>query len=429
MAIQSYSVGTSSQVNKIWRKVQGDLMDGIQYECEEYALLDELKPHKITVSAREILQPLNLNEGFGVASITEGGYEAQPGSPNAEEATLTWININARFSASMTSMFLDKLNPDAEIERELMFRGGHKIFDVARDFSDRFYGVSTSVLCQTSTVATQSSGAYTLKNLYGNTTWPGSSLQVEKSLITDKFRVGDKVALVRASALVTNAIGTITAISSSTPSITVTWIGSVTSANNDNIVKANSVGNGTSSTVLDDTDWNKSLVGLVDLFGTASIHNLSSASVANWDNAYTDTTVGRFSGLKVHRGRQEIQNKGPGKANTLILAQGVERDLFALQSAALRFNDPFALELDGAAKAKGLTIFTSRRVPSAFTALFDKSSYRKILVRPKPAGQMQWADGYKLQDQNAMLFSMDWPVALICTARRNFAFWTGQIES
>lgn len=428
MAIQAYSVGTSSQVNKIWRKVQGDLMDGIQYECEEYALLDELKPHKITVSAREILQPLNLNEGYGVASITEGGYEAQPGSPNAEEATLTWININARFSASMTSMFLDKLNPDAEIERELMFRGGHKIFDVARDFSDRFYGVSTGVMCQTSTVATQASGAYTLKNLYGNTLWAGSTT-VEKNLIVDKFRVGDRVALVRSSALVTNAFGTITAISASTPSLTITWGGSVTSANNDNIVKANSVGNGTSATVLDDTDWNKSLVGLVDLYGTASIHSLSSASVANWDNAYTDTTAGRFSGLKLHRAKQEVQNKGPGKVNTVIYSQGVERDLFALQSAALRFNDPFALELDGQAKSKGITFFTSRRVPSAFAAPFDKSSLRKILVRPKPAGQMQWADGYKLQDQNAMIFSMDWPLALICTARRNFTFFTSQTES
>lgn len=429
MSVFAYSVGTSSQVNKIWRKVQGDLMDGIQYECEEYALLDELKPHKITVSAREILQPVNLNEGYGVASITEGGFEAQPGSPNAEELTLTWININARFSASLTSMYLDKLNPDAEIERELMFRAGHKVFDVARDFSDRFYGVSTGYMAQTSTAATQSSGTYTLSNLYGNTQWPGTSVTAEKKLLADKFRVNDRVALVRSAALVTNAIGKVTAVSSSTPSIDITWNGSVTSQNNDNIVKANSVGNGTSATVLDDTDYNKSLVGLVDLYGTASIHSLSSASVANWDNAYTDSTSGRFSGIKLHRAKQEIQNKGPGKANTVILSQGVERDLFALQSAALRFNDPFALELDGQAKSKGMTFFTSRRVPSSMVAVFDKGSYRKILIRPKPSGTPQWSDGYKLVDQNAMIFSMDWPLALICTARRNFAFFVSQSES
>jgi hypothetical protein len=419
----AYTPQTTAGVNKIYRKVQGDLQTGIQYECEEYAMLEDLQDFKIDVSAREITVPIDINEGAGVASIVESGFEANPYSPNVEEITLTWINVNKRFSASMTAMYLDEHSPEASIKKELLHKGAHAVRDVARDFSDRFYGFSTGVLALNTTVATQGSGTYTIGSGYGLATITNAAF------IADKFRVGDRVALIRAGALVTNAVGSITAINTATPSLTITWKGSVTSANNDQIVKANSVGNGDSANPLDDTDFNKSLVGLLDVNTSTSVHQLSSASVAAWAPSFTDATGGRHSGIRFHRARQEMANKGPYPMDTAFLAQGVERDLVSLQQAALRFNDPFAMELDGSVKTKGLTFKSTRRVPPTYTFGMAKKSYKKILIRPKQDGKFRWQDGYKMQDQNAMLFATDWPLALVTLARRSFVYWSGLTES
>jgi hypothetical protein len=419
MATATYTPTLSSVgLNKIWRKVQGKLQTGLQFASEEWGLLPKLNNFEIDWSAREITVPIDIIEGYGVASIAEGGFEGRPSSPNVQEITFTWTLFNKRFSATKTAMYIDQNNPEAELKKQLLYQGMKAIQDLGRHVSDYFYGFGTAVLARNTTVATQASGAYTLADLYG-VSGLGSA-----AIIADKFRVGDYVALTQAGALVANAIGVITAISKTTPSITVTWNGSVTSANTNLVVKANS----TENTTLAGTDYNQGITGLLDMLTSASVHGLSSGTEPNWVTGYSDTTSSRFSGIKLHRAKDEMWNIGGGSPKQVIIAQGVYRDLLALQQAALRFNDPFALEIDGDVKSKGINFFKTRRVPNGMVILFDPKSVNRMTLLPEPGEKFSWDEGYKLQDQSGFLFSVDWPVQMIVTNRRNTVYFQNQTE-
>jgi hypothetical protein len=400
--------------------VQGKLQTGLQFLCEEYESMDDIKKFDISVSAREITVPIDINEGAGVASIPEGGYEAQAYTPNVEEITLSWINLNARFTASLTAQYLDQYNAEAQIKRQLKYQGSQKVRDVARDFSDRFYGYSTAILAELAAATTATTGTYTLTNGYGD-----SSI-TSVAFIADKFRANDRVALVRSGSLVSNAIGTVSSISTAGVMIVV-WNGSVVSASGDDVVKANSMEN----TTIDGTDYNRGLVGLLDITKSVSVHSLANTSVPAWNVAHADTGGGAFSGLKIMRGAREIENKGGGKADRLDITDGIHRNLFSTQSAALRFSSPMGMELLGEAKAKGLKIVSTRRVPPGHAFMRDSSDLSRfnLLSAPKGEGGFAWKDGDKLENLNALVFSMDFPVAMVCTKRRGFAYWTGLSES
>jgi hypothetical protein len=412
---------SSVDVNKIWRKVQGKLQTGLQYVCEEYQMLDDLQKFDINVSAREITVPLDIDEGAGVASINEGDYEAMPFTPNVEEITLTWINLSKRFTASLTAMYLDQYNQEAQIKRQLKHQGAHAVRDIARDWSDRFYGVSLGYIAQTPTVFTAATATFTLTNGYGD-----SSI-TDTTFISDKLRVNDRIALIRAGAIVTNSVGGLVTSITTAGVVVAVFSGTVTSVANDFIVKANSQ----EQTTIAGTDYNKGMVGLLDVLKTASIHSLSSATVPNWQPALTDTTGGRFSGVRLTKMINKIGNLGGGTVDRLLVSQGVDRDLFSSQSAALRFQSPFGMELLGSAQAKGLKKMATRRVPPGYAIAFASESYQRFNLVAKPTGDaaFAWKDGDKLQDKNAMAFSLDFPVALVCTARRNFAYMSGLTES
>jgi hypothetical protein len=419
MAANTYtSTLSGSDVNKIWRKVQGKLQTGLQYECEEYKMLSDLDRFDINVSAREITVPIDINEGAGVASINEGDYEAMPYTPNVEEITLTWINLSKRFTASLTAMYLDQYNQEAQIKRQLKHQGAHAVRDIARDWSDRFYGYSTSALGTVSVAATATTCTLTLSAGYDSTV-------TDATFIGDKFRVNDYVAAIRTAALVTNGIGKITAITTNV--LTVVFQGATTISVADIIVKANSQ----EYTTIAGTDYNKSLVGLLDICKTASIHSLSSATVPNWSVALADTAGGRFSGVRLTKMINLIGNKGGGNVDTLMVSQGVDRDLFSSQSASLRFASPFGMELLGQAEAKGLKKMATRRVPPGYAFAFASESLHRfnLVGQPSGDGAFAWKDGDKLENKNAMAFSLDFPVALVCTNRKNFAYMSGLTES
>src|SRR5688572_12649471 len=98
MAIETKSV--KAYTSKLWRKVQGTMVDAIGFEVEEMGWLGDLKPSKLDASLREVSRPLNINRAGGVASIGEGEYEAVPGSPEAEEITSSLVHFNKRITIS-----------------------------------------------------------------------------------------------------------------------------------------------------------------------------------------------------------------------------------------------------------------------------------------------------------------------------------------
>jgi hypothetical protein len=362
--------------------------------------------------------PIDIIEGAGIASIKEFGTEAMPSSPNMREITITLVHLNGRFNASKLAMWGDN-GLTNQTKKQITQQALSKARALASDFGDRFYGPSTSYLATTTTVATQSSGTYTLATGYG------VSGITTAAFIASKFKVGDRVALIRSGALVTNAIGTITAVTPATPSIAVTWNGSVDADSGDYVVKANSMGN----TDINDTDYNRGFNGLIDITTAASLHSLATSTDANWAAAYSDSAGGRFNFTKLRRGKDEIKDGGNGTANTLIVSRGVYRDATALERSVLRVDDPLGLSLDGDVKAKGVKIFSSRRVPPGYAYLFDRKYLRKWALLPKPDEGVTWGDGKEYIDQSGFVFGLDLPVQLVCPNRKAFAYWTGLTEA
>jgi hypothetical protein len=422
MAATTYSPTTSeTDMVLVWRKIQADLMEGFNFMAEEYELLDSVERFRVDWSVREILVPLDLNFGYGVASIPEGGYEAMPSSPTVEEISLDWILLNKRFTATLTAQYIDQKNSEAMIRRQILFQGKKAIEAIGDRFSDMFYGLSDGVtaLVNTSQGSATSHTAILLDDGYGQADIDNGAF------IARKFQVGDRVALIQGGSLVTNAIGTVTAVAT-TPSIDVTWIGAVVVTANDEVVLANSQEN----TTLAGTDYNRALVGLLEVTTAASVHGLASATNANWDVAYSDSTTARYHTVDLLNGQDAIADNGGGVLNTLIMARGVYRDIVDNQLSNLRFSDSFSLELDGEATVRDTTLFRSKRVPGGYVFGFDKSSYRKLTLLPKPTqgSAPVWGDGQKIVDRSARVFSIDFPVALVCLNRANFALWSSKTE-
>lgn len=422
MAQATYTPTTSeTDMNKIWRKVQGDLMTGFNFMSEEYEMLDSLKQFKIDWSAREIIVPIDLNEGAGVASIPEGGWEAVPSSPSVEEITLSWILLNKRFTATLTAQYIDQKNQEAMVRRQIVFQGKKAVEAIGMDFGDRFYGFSTGVLALTgSPQAGATSHTLDLVDGYGQ-----SDID-DAAFIVDKFKVGDRVALIQGAALVANAIGVVTDRDKSAGTIDVDWNGSVTVTAADAVVKANSQENET----IDGTDYNRSIVGLLDITKSTSVHNLSSSVNENWDVAYDDDSAARFDTVFLLNIQDNIEDKGGGSVTDILMARGVYRDALDNQHGLVRYDSPFKLQLDAELSARGVTIKRTKRVPPGYVFAFDKKSFHRmtLLKKPTPGSAPQWRDGEKIPDRSGKVFSIDFPVATVCTNRGNFAVLSGKTE-
>jgi len=422
MSAATYSPTTMSTFDEIWRKIQTDVHEGFNFESEEWGWMNDLKNFKVAWSQREILVPMDLNEGYGTASITDGGYQAMPSSPEVNEISLSWLHFNKRFSITEQAKWVQQKSSNAMIEKQMRFQSGKAVKSLARYVSDSYYGVSAGYRAMLSTDPGGSATSHTLvmDNAYGYANIDGAAY------IGNLFKVGDRVALIRAGALVANAIGTVTAVDATVPDIDVTWVGGASAdpAENDYVVLANSQEN----TTVAGTDYDKGYVGLIDGLTTASVHGLSSATNANWAPVTADDTGGRLTGVRITQARHEIRNRGGGNMDIMWLDQGVERDMIALKDAAVRLSSTFGMEMDGSIKSKGVDIKTSRRVPPGFAIMGVKKSLQRMTLLPKPSEDIPWGDGRFIPDRAAMVYSIDWPSAMIWLNRGNFKLHYGLTE-
>jgi hypothetical protein len=129
------------------------------------------------------------------------------------------------------------------------------------------------------------------------------------------------------------------------------------------------------------------------------------------------------------KARDAVTNNGGGKADLVIWAQGVKNDVVAQLQAGLRFSDAYAMEMEGAPKAKGVEFKTSRRVPDGYAFILDsKNSMHKIILTPD-VDIPGINEGDKLQDDSGFVYSADFIVSLACTNRSNIAYYSGLTQS
>lgn len=416
MAASTYTVLTSkTDVNGVWRKVQAPLQVAAQFMVPEWDMLDDLDTFDVDWSAREITVPLDLSDDVGIASIPEGGYEARPASPNPVDATLTWILLNGRFTISKTAKWIDQKNRGAMLERQLMYQGRKKLQAMARRLAEYMYGFGTAVMAKVNSAA--GAPTYTIKDLYGiaglgSTTAPFS--------VVNPLRVGDYIAILNPTGPALRGLDKITAITPATPSITTA--GSIAgAAANDLIVFANSLEN---TTLAGGTDYNAGLTGFLDAMTSTTVHNVSSATYTKWGVGYSSTTGGRFTGIRLIAAKQACNNAGGGDLDQFLWDQGVERDVISYLQAAVRYSDPYGMQMDGSPKAKGVTFTSTRFVPEGYAFGLVKKSLNKLSLLAKP-GTPTWDDGKALIDQSGFVFGIDYPCALVWKNRGNLAYFSG----
>jgi hypothetical protein len=402
-----------SDLAKGYRKTATKLYTAFKRTNEEYSWADEMPDEEITPSGRENLIPLDVRRGYGAAMIGDGGYEARTITPAMAEGSFSFVHSNARFFISRFAQAFDQKARSQQIIRQLKYQSMKCFEAVSRRYSLQFYGFTTGIVCDTSTNATAASGqAYTLEDAFGVSTLDNAAY------LASLFEVGDGVALVRAGALVANGLGTITAKSAATPSITVTWDGSVDADANDSFVFANAVTDATITA----SDYGRWPVGLLDAITTASVHGLSSATEPNWAAALNDTAGGRFSFVKLKKMKQALYNQGDATLTHLLMSNGVQNDVEAGERSA-RIYSSSMMDLDGEVKAKGVKILTSALVPPGEVIGWDKSAIAKKILTEKPAedGLIDFGDLYKAEDRSGWKGGLDLIHARIIRNRAGIA--------
>ena len=423
MATATYNVTTSStDLANIWRKIQAGVVVAFQFGVEEWNWLQKLKKFDVDWSAREITVELDVNDDVGTAMIPEGGFEARPSSPTTATATLTWVLANKRFTISKTAQYIQqKQGTRGQLESQLRWQSKKAIDGIRRKIGDMFYGFSTGTVALAGPAA-QSSGDCPITSLYG-ISGLGSSTANRKA--TDLFRVNDNVSFLNPSGPTIRAsqFNAVSAVAASQISFA-TVPGTITTA--DLVVFSNNLEN---TTLASGTERNQNLVGLLDGMTSASVHSLTTTTAPRWIAATNNSAGGRFTTVKYQALKDAIYNNGGGELDMVIWSNGVKRDVVSQLTAGLRFTDAFALELDGKAGAKGVTFNTSRRVPDGYVfGLVKENSVNKMTLLPEP-GQQVFEDGYKLQDNSGLVFSVDYPCAMIWTNRANTGLYSGLTES
>lgn len=417
MAQLPYSVTTSgTDLPSIWRKIQAGIVVAAQFGVEEFNDVSKLENFQVNWSAREITVELDINLGYGATTIPEGGKEAKPSTPSTLTATITWAFINKRFSISKTAQYIQQQQGmKGQLESQLRWQSKKAVQAIRAKVGDMYYGFSTGTACLVSAVA---ANVYTLKDMFGVAGLGGATANRR---CADMFQIGNRVAALNPAGPALRDIQTITAVDRVANTFTTGVAFAGPAAVNDLLVFADNVEN---TTLAGGTERNLNIIGLLDGMTSTSVHGVSSATNALWA-AFADTAGGRFTGIRLRKMKQAIQNRGGGDLDTVWWANGVENDVLAQLQAGLRFTDAYGLEMDGAPKTKGVTIKTSRRVPDGYVFGLDKgNSVRKMILLPEPTSQA-FDDGYKMQDDSGLLFSLDYPCALVYQNRANMAYASG----
>src|SRR5690606_22237524 len=130
-------------------------------------------------SLREMSFPVDLHEDRGITTLPEGGREAEPMSVNAEEAFVTFVHFNGRFTVAKLARWASQADGGrGQIERQIRFQGLHKVRAMGRVIGDHYYGFSTGVLALVNdpggSLTSGASHTLPLDSVYGSSLIPGN---------------------------------------------------------------------------------------------------------------------------------------------------------------------------------------------------------------------------------------------------------------
>lgn len=424
MAAQSNSITTAASLNKFWRKVQGKISTAFAHgKRAEKQLFDALPAFEAPYSAYEVTFPLDLAERGGVASLADGGFMAKPSSVNAVEATVSAQHFNKRFAISDIAKYADR-GMENQLARQLVTQATQAVDAITEHFSDYMHGSATGLLATTdSDISGTTGNVLTLAAGYG------VAGITNAKYLASMWKVGDRgVALTSADALIngTSSFFEVTAVSKANGTITVTMDGSTTySTNGIKLFKANHL---EGATIAAGSDYNKGLVGFLDGFTATSLQNVTTSAQPNWAVAYSDSNAGRFTHTKLRRAKDEIMNDGGLVMDTVLLSQGVQRDMIAQERAGLRYDDAGALSFDGDVKAKGIKFIATKNVPPGYVYGFAKEAINKWEILPT-TDKPTWGDLDASETLAGAYGRVDWFGNLVWKNRKGLSVFSAQTEA
>jgi len=410
-----------SDLQKAYQRSTTKLYRTYTRRVDEYNWMDEFPDEDIQPSGRENLIPLDVARGYGAHQMDDAGWESRTETPALQEGAFVFNHTNARFSISLRAQAFDKAARGNFIIRQIKYQSIKCIEGAMRKYAYMFYGFSTGVLAQCNGAqGAATSHTITLKNGFGLT------IVSNLNYMANMFTVGEGVALIRAGALVTNAIGTVTSVNLTTGQIGVTWGGSVTIVDSDNIVYAN----GVTGQTISETDFNKWNYGLLDNLITDSLEGLATSAVPTWGTPLYDTNGGSLGFVKIKKMRQALQNFGDTELRRIIYSNGVENDFQARERGALMWTDSGRMNVDANVSAKGVEFDTSRFTPPTFAFGLGKDAIHRKVVSEKPSEDdvIEFGKLFKAEDRSALKGGVDMISANIIPSRSRSVAYGGLNE-
>lgn len=432
----SNTVNTVANLSQLFKKVQTGMLTALQDQTPELRWLRKTPMAALIPSGLDMRLILNVMFQGGGAMIPDGGDEATTGVTPAQYGTVTFVQYNDRFLLTGLGKMFDRYAKSGEV-MQLNYYAAKKVLEaMGRKIGFQTYGYSTGTVCLVDGVVTGTTVDLALKQPYGTSLIASSNALAtanQKTYMAQLFRgktdaagSGESVTLIRSGAIVTNAFGgAVNSVSNANGTINVTFGGSVTTQDGDQIVFSNTV----TGAVLANTELNLWPTGLFDVTQSASLYGLATTTAPNWAS-YTDPSGGRYGFIKQRKGEQYINNYGGTKPDTLILSNGVQNDATSAERAAMIYQNTSAFDLDGNLSKKGVTIQTSLLAPPSTAFLYDSDVYTKLELGDLP-GENGGPDLFeidKIPNKNQWASSLNYAYLRACTNRAAVACYSGLTE-
>ena len=412
---------TVSNLSELHKKTNTEVMVGLKRKTEELSWFDDLPDLKLIPSGNEMRLVLDVTyQPDTAAMIPDGGYEAVQTTQAPSHGTVSFVQMNARYSFSTLYQAFEKKGRAGMIQKNVTYSAVKAIENFARKIGLQTYGSSTGTKAVVKT--TGSAGAVqtgiALKNAFGSSLVPGSAT-ADQTYLSTIFRVGDPVAIIRASAIV--EFGTVVA-SPSTGSgvgfIDITFNSSITPTANDLIVAAAAV---TGNTIAE-TDTGRWPVGMFDVIGSGALHGLSGTG-NQWNVGYSDTTGGRMSFVRKEALANALWNQGGVKMNRMIWSQGVRRDAIAGERGSMVYESS-STNLDGDIGVKGVKDYTSVLAPTGLVFGWNNEVLTKKALSDLPDYESGPSifELDKIQDKGAYSASFNYVYLKACTNRSGVGY-------
>ncbi len=406
-----------STLADFYEKANTNVKTGINLVTEEAKWFRSYPTEKITVSGNENRIPLILTQPTGVAHIADGGNEAVMSTPAPTHGTFMPVQMNKRFGFTGLAQALTNRARAAMIESQVDQQAMLAIAAISRGIGLGTYGQSAGTLCVVA--ATNGAGAtqtdIQIKNAFGTTNIPGTTSTAQKTYISNLLRVGEHVALIRASAIVEfGAVVASPAANLGVGYVDITFTSSITPTVGDLIVLANADGDST----ITGTDVNNWPIGWTEIFFATSLHGVSgaAASYPTWNAGSTSTSTQRFAAQVKEKMVNDIWNAAGVEMDRIAIDQGVRRDTIAGERGARRYDSG---DVDVEGDLVGFKYFPSQLVPPGFAIGWYGQAVRKIELSDQPedgAGKSIFKLD-KVQGKSQMAASYDYFYQKVVSAR------------